>query len=276
MTALLLHTNLVITFENVCGMASFLPVDRRWERSVFYALEDFEDYDEHGPGHYLLDQTIYKISRSGAFIYHQEEEEDASPTYLALPHHGRSDYSNHMRIPIRTSGVIIIRLCVLEIKGMWWRTVPCGYLSERKVRTSCARQIYRRCVSCSATRSSRGDSGPVSSSRKGRSCERNTSLPSHIEMEKVKWNPCHSHGSAARFWAHQTTTPELLLPARLWGTTRLFRIAPVDHLAALRAGCKIRSVRVQWILQKVNWNERIQYKRTTSSLNSKFSDSALV
>ena len=133
-----------------------------------------------------------------AFIYHQEEEEDASPTYLALPHHGRSD-SNHMRIPIRTSGVIIIRLCVLEIKGMWWRTIPCGYLSERKMRTSCARQIYRRCVSCSATRSSRGDSGPVSSSRQGRSCGRNTSLPSHIEMVKIKWNPCHSHGSAARF-----------------------------------------------------------------------------
>ena len=62
------------------------------ERGHFLdALEDFEGHDEHDPGHYLPDQTIYKIPRSRAFIYHQEEGEDAFPTYPAPPDHGRSD-----------------------------------------------------------------------------------------------------------------------------------------------------------------------------------------
>ena len=65
------------------------------EDQFFDALEDFEDQDEDGLGHYLLDRTIYKIPRGGAFTYSQEEEADAFPTCPAPPRHGRSDYSNH-------------------------------------------------------------------------------------------------------------------------------------------------------------------------------------
>ena len=79
-----------------------------------------------------------------------------------------------------------------------------------------------------------------------------TSLPSHIEMEKIKWNPCHSHGSASRFRAHQeTTTPELLLDTYKKAIRRnnpsFFELCPrTICLAALREpGGKIVSVRVQ-------------------------------
>jgi hypothetical protein len=63
------------------------------EDQFFDALEDFEDHDEHG--HYLLERTIYKIPKGGAFTYHEEEEKNAFPKSPARPRHGRSDYSNH-------------------------------------------------------------------------------------------------------------------------------------------------------------------------------------